>query len=240
MITFIWRNIWLRYPLFLLVGVFIYLGGISENDDAKKYEGGPKEVDVESLSAANLEYDYLKLTGLNDSYFIYSYYAESKDEEKVDEDKAIVLYYALHTLEEFDVSIAGEQSRPAVLVRQVLPEDQRACVESEEGCLVGGEMTLTGQLTKEMPFSDNDEKEAFTKLAEGGLYTVDENTLYFNADWDVPTETNAAITKNLGLIWMGLTALGLVYSVNKRRRRKVADAPSTNVNEQGFSSQDQL
>lgn len=239
MITFIWRNIWLRYSILLAVGIFIYLGGLSENDDAKKYARGPEAVDIESLSGKNLEYDYLTLTGLNDSYYIYAYFSEGKDEEKIDKDKAIILYYALHTLEELDVSIAGEQSRPTVLVRQVLPEDQRACVESEEGCLVGGEMTLTGQLTKEMPYSGDDEKEAFDKLAQDGLYTVDENTLYFNADWDVPTESNASITKGLGIVWMGLTALGLAYSVNKRRKKKVAELPITGTNEQGFSSQNQ-
>jgi hypothetical protein len=238
MITFIWRNIWLRYSILLALGVSIYLGGISENDDAKKYEGGPKEVDVESLSAKNLEYDYLTLTGLNDSYFLYAYFSEGKDKEKIDKDKAIILYYALHTLEELDASIAGEQSRPTVLVRQVLPEEQRACVESEDGCLTGGEMTLTGQLTKERPFEGDDEKEAFTKLAEGGLYTVDENTLYLNADWDVPTESNASITKGLGVVWTGLSALGLAFSWNKRRKRKLAELAITN--DQELVSQDRL
>jgi hypothetical protein len=237
MLTLIWRTIWLRYSILLALGGFIYLGGLTENDDANKYKSGPKDADVESLSEKNLEYDYLTLTGLNDSYYAYGYYSEGKDEEKIDKDKAIILYYALHTLEELDVSIAGEQSRPTVIVRQVLPEEKRACVDTDE-CLAGGDMTVVGQLSKDLPYAD--EKDVVDKLTEGGLYTIDENTFYFDADWKQPTESNASITKGIGVVFMGLSALGLAYSLNKRRKKKALVEPLTNTNDSSLSSQEQL
>jgi hypothetical protein len=217
LIFYVWKNRYLRYPLLLLIGGFIYLAGMGAGDEAAHYKDGPQAVDIETLSAENLEYDYLKLTGLNDSYYIYSYYSEGKDEEKADTDKAVVLYYTLHALNELDASIAGEQSRPSVVVRQVLPTEQRACVESTDGCLTGGEMTLEGRLSKEMTYPSD--KEALDKLAKDGLYTFDENTLYFEADWKPATTSNASTAKTAGLGWLGATIAGLVYSIFKRRKQ---------------------
>lgn len=223
LIFYIWKNRWIRYPLLLLLGGFIYLAGMGAGDEAAKYKDGPQTVDVETLSAANLEYDYVKLTGFNDSFYIYSYYSEGRDEEKADTDKAIVLFYTLHNIEQFDASIAGEQSQPAVVVRQVLPTEQRACVDSEEGCLVGGELTLEGRLSKDV-YAPSD-KEAIDKLAADGSYIVNENTLYFEADWKPSTASTASSAKTAGLGWLGATIVGLFYSIFKGRRKNKAGEP---------------
>lgn len=215
-LRFIWRHLWLRYAVLLAIGFFIYLAGLGEIDEAKTYQDGPQAGDVASLSEKSLEYDYFKLTGLNDSYYSYSYYAEGEDEERADTDKAIVLFYPLLVLEEFDTSIAGEQSRPSVIVRQVLPEEQRACIETDS-CLEGGEMTLEGRLSGEMLYSSD--KQAIDKLTEGGFYIVDANTLYFDADWKPSTVSSGGTTKNIGLGWMLLTALSLPLTLFLRRKK---------------------
>jgi hypothetical protein len=235
-LRFIWRHLWLRYTILLAIGFFIYLGGLGEIDEAKTYQDGPKAADVTSLSEKNLEYDYLEVTGLNDSYYSYSYYSEAKDEEKADTDKAVVLYYPLLVLEEFDTSIAGEQSRPTVIVRQVLPQEQRACIETDS-CLAGGEMTLEGRLSKDLPYSSD--KEAVAKLIEGGLYTVDANTLYFDADWKPSTVSSGGTTKNIGLGWMLLTALSLPLTLFLRRRKAAQPSRQAEAVDSSLAPQEQ-
>jgi hypothetical protein len=225
LLLYVWKNRYLRYPVLLLIGGFIYLASMGARDEAANYKDGPQSVDVETLGAENLEYDYVKLTGLSDSYYIYSYFSEGKDEEKADTDKAIILYYALHTLEEFDTSIAGEQSHPAVVVRQILPQEQRACVETEEGCLTGGEMTLEGRVSKEMTYESD--KEALDKLAADGLYTFDDNTLYFEEGWKPATASSASELRGVGLGWIGVTVAGLFYSMFKRRKKNAPDEAIT-------------
>ncbi len=235
MLTFIWRNIWLRYGLFLLLGGFIYLGGSAQTDEARKYKDGPKAVNAESLSAEDTEYGYVELTGLNDSYYAYGYYTEGRNSEEVDTTKSIMLYYTLHTAEEIEVSIAGEQSRPAVVVRQPLLDDKRTCVDTED-CLTGGEMTVTGLLSKEPPYDD--EKGVIDTLTEGGLYTLDDTTFYLDTHWKPATSGGASLTKNLGLAFMGLSGLGLAFSLFKRRKQTAAN-DSIIANDSNLSPRDQ-
>jgi hypothetical protein len=213
------KNIWQLFLIFTLMGVGFYF--LSENDkaEADSYKDGPKAADVETLSADSLEYDYVKLTGLNDSAYIYSYFSEGKDEENVNTEKAVILYYTLHTLKEFDLAIAGEQSRPAVVVRQHVPIEERACVESEDGCLAGGEIVLEGRLSKDLPFPDD--KEAVDKLAADFLYSVDDNTLYLDADWQPKSVEE---TSGGGSFWIGFTVLWgalTAFTFYRSRRKKV-------------------
>jgi hypothetical protein len=216
------KNIWQLFLVFTLLGVAFYFLSESEKTEANTYKDGPKTADVQTLNAQSLEYNYLSLTGLSDSYYIYKAFAEDNDEDNVDTEKAIVLYYALHTLEELDASIAGEQSRPAVVVRQTLPAEERACVETEEGCLAGGEMTLEGRLSKDVPYPDD--KEGVDRLAKDGLYTLD-NTLYFDADWQPKT---VAETASGGSFWMGWIVVGgllTAFMFYKSRRKNVTNPP---------------
>jgi hypothetical protein len=223
LIRFIWKRFWLRYAVLLNIGGFIYLAGLGQIDEAKIYQDGPQSADVETLAPENLKYDYLTLTGLNDSYYSFSYYSESSSDEQVDKDKQIVLFYTLQILEEFDASIAGEQSHAAVIVREVLPDEKRACVE-DDSCLEGGEMTLEGRLSEQPPYSSD--QEAIDMLVKDGLYTVDENTLYFDASWRPVTSSTANITKNVGLGWMLVVALLLLLNVLLRRKTQTATNPT--------------
>ncbi len=223
------RNLWQLFGIFFLMGVGFYFAASGDNAEAEKYKGGPKAADVETLNAENLEYDYLNLTGLNDSYYTYSYFSEGKDEEKVDTDKAIILFYTLHTLEELDASISGEQSRPAVVVRQYIADEQRTCIE-DDSCLAGGEMTLEGQLSKDL--SDSDDKEAVDKLAKDGLYTFDEDTLYFDADWKPVTAESASGGKPFAIGWMVVSGLLTAFTFYRNRRTKGAPDPTPPAQEQ--------
>jgi hypothetical protein len=217
------KNIWQLFLLFTLLGVGFYFAASSDNVEAAKYEDGPKAADVETLTQESLEYDYVNLTGLNDSAYIYSYFSEGNDEENVNTEKAVILYYTLHTLKEFDLAIAGEQSRPAVVVRQHVPVEERACVDSEEGCLVGGEITLEGRLSKDVSFPDD--KEAVDKLAADFLYTVDDNTLYFDADWRPVTAESAASGKPFAIGWMIISGLLTAFTFYRSRRKKDVTPP---------------
>lgn len=218
------KNLWQLFIIFFLMGVGFYFAGSSDVAEAEKYKDGPKAVDVAELDAKNLEYDYVKLTGLADGAYIYSYFAEGKDEEKIDKTKAIVLYYALHTPEQFDLSINNQQSQPAVLVRQYLPEDQVACIDSEAGCLAGGEMMLEGRLTKELPYKED--QEHFDELIKTGLYALDSNTLYLNADWKPKTMDEAASGKPFAVGWMIVSALLGAFTFYRSHRNKTAAPPA--------------
>jgi hypothetical protein len=224
------RNIWQLFALLTLMGVGFYFLSQGDKAEADQYKDGPKTADVETLiaetsGAEDLEYDYLKLTGLSDSAYIYSYFSEGKDEETVDTQKAIILYYALLNLEEFDLSIAGEQSRPTVVVRQVVPEEKRACIETEDGCLTGGETTLEGRLSKDPIYPDSDQ-ESLDKLAKDLLYTLDDNTLYFDADWRPKTVEE---TSGGGAFWIGFSVLwgvATAFTFYRSRRKKAVTPPT--------------
>jgi hypothetical protein len=221
------KNLWQLFVIFFLTGVGFYFAGSSDVAEAEKYKDGPKAVDVAELNSASPTYDYVQLTGLTDGAYIYSYFAEGKDEAKVDKTKAIVLYYALHTPEQLELSLNNEQSQPAVLVRQYLPEDQVACIDSEAGCMTGGEMTLEGRLTKELPYKED--QEYFDKLAKTGLYTFDGNMLYLNADWKPKTMDEAASGKPFAIGWMVVSALLGAFTFYRSRRNKVATPTASNA-----------
>jgi hypothetical protein len=219
LIFYAWKNRYIRYPLLLLLGGFIYLMGLGAGDEARKYKDGPQTVDIETLSAENLEYDYVKLTGFADSAYYYVYNVEGNDENVADEDKPIDVYYALHTLEAFDRSIAGEQVEARLLVKQFLPKEERACINTPEGCDISGELTLEGRLTKEPDVGDQTH---FEELAKD-LYVIDENTLYLDTFWKPSTATSASVLGNVGLGWVGATIAGLFYIIFKRRKKNAPD-----------------
>lgn len=229
LVVFIWNTFWLRYTALLFIGGFIYLGGLGLTDEAKTYKDGPRAANVETLNADNLKYDYLTLTGFNDSYYSFSYYSETTSDETVDTDKRVVLFYTLQTLAEAEASVAGEQSHAAVVVRQVLPDEKRACVQ-DDTCLEGGEMTLEGRLSREL--SNTSDQEAINMLAEGGFYTVDDTTLYFDANWQPATSGSASTTKNLGLGVMLVAALALPLNLFLRRRKAEQAGSSLPTQEQ--------
>lgn len=223
-IFYVWKNRWLRYGVLLFLGGFIYLAGMGASDQAAKYKDGPQVVDVTALSAANLEYDYLKLTGFTDSQYYYTYEIEEGKEDDVNTDKPIVLFYALWAGDQLDAFAAGETAKPAAFVKQVLPMEQRGCVETEEGCLQMAEVQLEGQLLKEITGEYN--KDTLNKLITEGGYTVDANTLYFDANWKPSTEGSASTAKTVGLGWLGATVAGLAFSIFRRRKKSAVDAPA--------------
>lgn len=228
LILYVWKNRYLRYPLLLLIGGFIFLMGSAAGDEAAKYKDGPQTVDIETLSADNLEYDYVKLTGLADSAYYYTYQVEGNDENVADEDKPVDVYYALHTLDAFDRSISGEQVEAKVLVKQFLPKEERACINTQEGCDISGELTLEGRLSKEPPLvSDKPHFEALAK----DLYVIDENTLYLDTFWKPATSSGASIGRTLGIGWVGTTLAGLAFGIYRRRNKKedVAFAKDPNL-----------
>jgi hypothetical protein len=223
LILYVWKNRWLRYPLLLLVGGFIYLAGMGMGDEAAQYADGPQTVDIATLSADSLESDYVQLTGLTDGGYMYSFTKEDNQSQEIDLDESIILYYALHTPEQYDVALQGGGSQPPVFVRQVLPQEQRACVNSEEKCLVPGELTLEGRLSTTIPFeADQDD---FDDVFTNGMYIADANTLYLDANWKPATAGTASLGKNIGLAWLGATVAGLFYSIFKRRKKNIADVP---------------
>jgi hypothetical protein len=218
LIFYIWRNRYLRYPILFLIGGFIYLGGVGMRGEAAKYKDGPQTVGMEALSAENLEYDYVKLTGgIADGAYYYTYYTEGKDEEQADEDKAIELYYAVHTLGGLDGVLNGEQVPATVLVKQFLPKEERACIDTEEGCDISGEMTLEGRLSKEPPLIAD--KGYFEELAKD-YYIIDENTLYLDTSWKPATMSGASFGQLMGMSWVGATLAGLAYGIFRRRGKK--------------------
>jgi hypothetical protein len=221
LIFYIWKNRYLRYPILLLIGGFIYLMGAGAGDEAAKYKDGPQTVDIETLSAANLEYDYLKVTGFTDSQYYYTYQTEEGKEDEVNTDKPIVLFYALWAGEQLDAYMAGEAARPVAFVRQLLPLEQRGCVETEAGCMEMTEATVEGRLLKEITL-END-KDTLNKLITEGGYTADENTLYLDASWRPATARSASVLGNVGLGWVGATVAGLFYSIFKRRKKNAPD-----------------
>jgi hypothetical protein len=218
LIFYVWKNRYLRYPILLLIGGFIYLMGAGAGNEATKYKDGPQTVDIQTLSAENLEYDYIKLTGgIADGAYYYTYYTEGKDEEQADEDKAIELYYALHTLEGLDSVLAGEQIPAKVLVKQFLPKEERACIDTPEGCDISGEMTLEGRLSKEPPLTAD--KAYFDELVKD-YYTIDGNTLYLDTFWKPSTSGGASALRGVSLGWIGLTLAGLAYGIFRRRNKQ--------------------
>ncbi len=236
LVIFIWRNIWLRHIALFTMGLGLFFLGSGLSKEASVYQDGPKAVDAASLSENNLEYDYITLTGLTDG-FHYIYYFEPENaanSNDVDLDKQIVLYYALLDQKQYDRSIEGEQSKPAVLVRQILPKDtDRTCAETDEGCLTPGEVTLTGRLMTGV-FKEED-TDLFNSVVEEGLYATNNKTLYFDADWKPTTTTNAGVTRYGSWIWIALTAISLPWTLS--RKRKQAEAQSV---EEAASSTPQL
>jgi hypothetical protein len=232
-ITFIWRNFWLRYAVLIGAGLFIWMGGLFEMDEARTYKDGPKATDISAISQDSLEYDYLTLTGLNDGSYVYSYI--KKDDKTANSDvdlsENIILYYALLKQDQYDVSINNEQSSPTVLVRQILPEADKACVETES-CLTGDEMRVQGRLMKE---TDSTDQKEFEELAKTSLYTISDQTLYFDADWEPTTSSSAGITKGLGITWTSLAALALAFNLYLRRK-KATTLASQAADERGLQS----
>jgi hypothetical protein len=148
-----------------------------------------------------------------------TYNVEGNDENVADEDKPIDVYYALHTLEAFDRSIVGEQVEARLLVKQFLPKEERACINTPDGCDISGELTLEGRLTKEPDVGDQTH---FEELAKD-LYVIDENTLYLDTFWKPSTATSASVLGYVGLGWIGATVAGLFYSIFKRRKKNAPD-----------------
>jgi hypothetical protein len=224
-IFYVWKTRWLRYGILLFLGAFIYLAGMGASDEAAQYKDGPQAIDVESLSAANLEYDYLKVTGFTDSQYYYTYQTEEGKEDEVNTDRPIVLFYALWVGDQLDAFMAGEAAKPVAFVRQQLPLEERGCVETEAGCMEMTEATLEGRLLKEIT-GEND-KDTLNKLITEGGYTADENTLYFDANWKPSTASRASNFKTVGLGWLGATVAGLFYSIFKRRKKNAPDEAIT-------------
>jgi hypothetical protein len=220
LLVFIWRNIWLRHLALFAIGLGLFFLGSGWTKEANTYKNGPQPLDAASLTEKNLEYDYLTLTGLTDG-FHYIYYFEPENatnSNDVDLDKQIVLYYALLDPKQYDRSMNGDQSKPAVLVRQVLPQDvDRTCAETDEGCLTPGELTLTGRLmTGVLKEEDTD---LFNDVVEKGLYATNTKTLYFDADWKPATTTSAGVTSYASWIWVGLTAISLPWTLSRKRKK---------------------
>jgi hypothetical protein len=221
------RNLWQLFAVFFLAGVGFYFAASSDNAEAEKYKDGPRALDVAEVSQESLEYEYVKLTGFTDGAYMYSYFKEGRNEEKIDETKAITLYYALLAPEELEVSLGGEQTQPRVFVRQILPDEQRSCVDTEEGCVGSMEVALEGRLTKKMPLEDDID---FVKdLAESSLYTIDGNTLFLDVDWKPKTMDDAASGKPFAIGWMVVSALLGVFTFYRSRRNKVAAPPASNA-----------
>lgn len=225
LLVFIWRNVWLRHLALFAIGLTLFFVGSSLSKEANVYKDGPQRVDAASLSENNLEYDYITLTGLTDG-FHYVYYFEPENatsKNDVDLDKQIVMYYALLDQKQYDRSMEGEQSKPAVLVRQILPQDvDRTCAETDEGCLSSGELTLTGRLTTTV--LKEEDTDLFNSVVEEGLYTTNNKTLYFDADWKPATTTSAGITSYASWILIGLTALSLPWTLSRKRKQTEAAA----------------
>jgi hypothetical protein len=213
-------GIWIRHIILFLVGLFFVLVASSLTDEASTYRKGPEAIDAATLSDKNLEYDYLELSGFTDGFHYIYYFApdNAKDENDVDLEEEIVMYYALLDEKQYDRSMNGEQSKPAVLIRQILPEDtDRSCAETDEGCLTAGELTLTGRLMPTLPNEEDDE--TFSKVVDEGLYATNNKTLYFDADWRPATSGLASFAKYFSWLWIGLTALSLPWSLSRRRKK---------------------
>jgi hypothetical protein len=220
------KNLWQLFAVFFLAGVVFYFAASSDTAEANKYKDGPRTLEVAEVNQESLEYEYVKLTGFTDGAYMYSYFQEGKDKEKIDETKAITLYYALLTPEELEVSLGGEQTQPRVFVRQILPEEQRTCVDTG-GCVDSMEVGLEGRLTKTMPLEDDI---TFVKdLAESSLYTVDDNTLFLDVDWQPKTMDDAASGKPFAIGWMVVSALLGVFTFYRSRRNKVATPTVSNA-----------
>ncbi len=233
LVIFIWRNIWLRHIALFAAGLALFFLGSGLSKEANVYKDGPQSVDAASLSESNLEYDYLTLTGFTDTYYHYYYYApeNATDKDAVNLEKDIVLYYALLDDKQYNRSMNGEQSKPAVLVRQLVPKESRGCIETEAGCLTEGELTLTGRLMNVPP--DAEEVDIFPDLLEDGLYATNTKTLYFDADWKPAALSSAGFTKYGSWLWIALTAISLPLTVSRRRKKAEAmqASPAQSVHE---------
>jgi hypothetical protein len=242
LIIFIWRSVWLRHFALFGIGLALFSLGSDWTKEASTYKDGPKTVEAASLSESNLEYDYLELSGFTDG-FHYIYYFEpdnATDKNDVDLDKEVVLYYALLDEKQYDRSVNGEQSKPAVLVRQILPKDtDRTCAETDEGCLSAGELTLTGKLTT--TFVKEEDADLFTKVVDEGLYATNTKTLYFDADWKPASTSNAGFTRYASWVWIALTALSLPWTLSRRRKKaELAMQPVQEVTEENQNASPQM
>jgi hypothetical protein len=234
LVIFIWRNVWLRHLAFFAAGLALFFLGSGLTKEANVYKDGPQVVDAASLSESNLEYDYLTLNGFTDG-FHYIYYFEPENatsSNDVNLEKEIVLYYALLDQKQFDRSMEGEQSKPAVLVRQILPKDvDRTCAETDEGCLTSGELALTGKLMTTLV--KEEDTDLFTSVIDDGLYATNSKTLYFDADWKPATSSSAGLTTYGSWIWIALTAVSLPWTLSRRRKKIEAmqASPAQSVHE---------
>jgi hypothetical protein len=221
------KNLWQLFAVFFLTGIGFYFAGSSDVAEAEKYKDGPRALGVAEVNQESLLYEYVKLTGFTDGAYMYSYFQEGKDKEKIDETKAITLYYALLAPEELEVSLNNKQTQPRVFVRQILPDEQRSCIDTQEGCVGSKEITLEGRLTKKMPLEDDI---TFVKdLAETSLYTVDDNTIYLDVDWRPVTAESASSGKPFAIGWMVVSALLGAFTFYRSRRNKVATPTVSNA-----------
>jgi hypothetical protein len=233
-------GIWIRHIVLFLVGLFFVAVASSLNDEARTYKDGPKATDAAAVTEATLEYDYLELSGFTDGFhYVYYFQPEnSTDENDVDLEEEIVMYYALLDEKQYDRSMNGEQSKPAVLVRQILPEDtDRSCAETDEGCLSPGKLTLTGKLMPTLPNEKDDE--TFTKVIDEGLYATNNKTLYFDADWEPATSGVAGFARTFSWLWVGLTAVSLPWSLSRRRKKIEMTRQPAQQQPQAITEEDQ-
>jgi hypothetical protein len=215
LMLWIFKNMWARAALLILVGSFAWLGGMGNAEEAQKYKKGPQVIDAEALRTRFPKYDYFKTKGFSDGYYVYLEITRTRN--GIETGKNYVLYYPLMDKAGFTDLANGKSTtevRPTVIVRQVL--DDGACIKTQDGCLKIGTREVTGRAMTE--FEDKDDLDAFQKLQKE--YKMDSKTLVLDAHWKPSTASDASFAQTLGKILLAIGLISIPVSLSLRRRHQ--------------------
>jgi hypothetical protein len=222
LIVWIFKNMWARSALLILLGGFIWLGGISAAEESQKYKKGAQVADVQDLSARFKKYDYFNTKGFSDGNYVYLEITRTRN--GVESGKNYVLYYPLMEKSEFSKQVDGAKSNtihPSIIVRQPLKDAK--CISSQDGCLEIGEQEVKGRVMAE--FEDKDDLDAFKKLQKD--YQIDNKTLVFDTNWTPSTASDASFAQTLGKLLLAIGLISIPVSLSLRRRNLAQQMATT-------------
>jgi hypothetical protein len=203
-----------RTILLFALGAFALVGGFGMADEAVKYKKGPQNASIETLPA-KIKYEYVKLDAESDGNYVYFESTDSKTKAK-----ELTLFYPLYNKK--DLESDSQKPHVTALVKHLLPNEQEGCVKAEN-CLASGALKLQGRLTNE-PFDvssytdDTSKKDVLDLLRED--YTIDNKTLYMDADWTPSTSEGAGGMQIAGVAL--LLGAGASFGIPMMMRRRNA------------------
>jgi hypothetical protein len=205
-----------RTVLLLALAAFALVGGFGMADEAVKYKKGPQVASLETVPT-KIKYDYVKLNAETDGGYVYFETTNSKTKAK-----DYTIFYPVYNKKDLDASFDSKKPHVTAIVKDVLMSEQEGCVKAEN-CLESGMLKLQGRLTNAAfdvsEYTDDDtKKDVFDLLRED--FTIDNKTLYMDADWTPSTSEGAGGMQIAGLAL--LLGAGASFGIPMMMRRRTA------------------